>query len=211
MITAINTSDSELCIALATDDGLVLNDVQLSPKDENRRAIHDDRIALETEGLLRSEGISASEIKKIGLIIGPGSFTGLRIGLSFAKGLAYATGAGIVPIVVQEVMNMVNGNEDGILLTPGYRPDFFYVSKSSSPQEVELAQGSDVLRLAKEYRIFPHSYYFTHSNPFVPPMAMTVYPSIAVIAQMTADRTPITGMDIESLEPLYLTEFVTKK
>lgn len=48
--------------------------------------------------------IALHEIDAVALTIGPGSYTGLRVGLSGAKGLAYALGKPIIPVVTLEVM-----------------------------------------------------------------------------------------------------------
>ena len=210
MILAINTAYSELCIAVATDDGLVLNDVRVEPSDKNVRAIHDEKLAAETERLLRSEEISASDIDKIGVIIGPGGFTGLRIGLSFAKGLAFGTGAGIVPIVLHDVMCIMNGAAEGLLITPGYRPDLFYVSDNRTPRDIRIVTGIELMELPYEKQ-YVHSSFGMGNHPFFLEPAMRIYPSIAVIAQMTADAKPLLGTDIDGLEPLYLTEFTVRK
>jgi tRNA threonylcarbamoyladenosine biosynthesis protein TsaB len=48
--------------------------------------------------LLDRAQLRASDLTGIAVGIGPGSFTGLRIGLSYAKGLAFASGAKIVGV-----------------------------------------------------------------------------------------------------------------
>jgi tRNA threonylcarbamoyladenosine biosynthesis protein TsaB len=43
-------------------------------------------------------GVSLAELDRIGVTVGPGSFTGLRVGLAFAKGLALAAGLPVVGV-----------------------------------------------------------------------------------------------------------------
>jgi len=51
-----------------------------------------------THKLLSASQVSPSELRFLGLTIGPGSFTGLRVGVTFAKILGYALRCRIVPI-----------------------------------------------------------------------------------------------------------------
>jgi tRNA threonylcarbamoyladenosine biosynthesis protein TsaB len=51
---------------------------------------HQERLAPMVEEAMAIAGISFSALDRIGVTVGPGSFTGLRVGLAFAKGLALA-------------------------------------------------------------------------------------------------------------------------
>ena len=50
------------------------------------------------EKIMNESKLSLEKIDAIAISIGPGSFTGLRIGLGFAKGLAYSHGLPIIPV-----------------------------------------------------------------------------------------------------------------
>jgi tRNA threonylcarbamoyladenosine biosynthesis protein TsaB len=52
--------------------------------------------------LLASQHISAKQIRLVGTTIGPGSFTGLRVGITAAKAFAYAAGADVLGISTLE-------------------------------------------------------------------------------------------------------------
>lgn len=48
------------------------------------------RVLLDADELIRAEGLEQSELSRLAVGTGPGSFTGIRIGLSAARGLAFS-------------------------------------------------------------------------------------------------------------------------
>jgi len=56
------------------------------------------------EEVLRIAGLTLRDLAAIAVALGPGSFTGLRIGLSYAKGLAMALGLGLVGVPTLDAM-----------------------------------------------------------------------------------------------------------
>ena len=66
--------------------------------EESSERKHVEKIPIFYKKLKDEIGFKNSDISAIAVSIGPGSFTGLRIGLSFAKGLALAQSLPIVPI-----------------------------------------------------------------------------------------------------------------
>jgi tRNA threonylcarbamoyladenosine biosynthesis protein TsaB len=70
----------------------------------NIRVTHSERLMKEIDRVLRGTSMDISEIDVFGISIGPGSFTGLRVGLSTVKGLVYATGKKLVTAPTLEAM-----------------------------------------------------------------------------------------------------------
>jgi len=64
----------------------------------NIKNIHAEILAESINQLLKLSGISLPQIAAFAVSIGPGSFTGLRIGLATAKGLAFASGKPLVAV-----------------------------------------------------------------------------------------------------------------
>jgi tRNA threonylcarbamoyladenosine biosynthesis protein TsaB len=63
---------------------------------------HAEQLPACVGNLLAQSGISAARLDGIAVSIGPGSYTGLRIGLAFAKGMAYALGKPLVAVPTME-------------------------------------------------------------------------------------------------------------
>lgn len=64
---------------------------------------HTAELAPAVDGLLREAKSSASELRGISVVIGPGGFSALRVGLGFAKGLAESLDIPIAPVSALEV------------------------------------------------------------------------------------------------------------
>ena len=91
-IISIETS-SNICGVSFIKSGNCIKTIE-----ENSERKHVEKIPIFYKKLQDEIGFKNSEISAIAVSIGPGSFTGLRIGLSFAKGLALAQSLPIVPI-----------------------------------------------------------------------------------------------------------------
>ncbi len=70
----------------------------------NLKNSHSEKIFSSIDYVLNAAGIKINEVGEIALSIGPGSFTGLRIGMSAAKGLALGSNLPITPVPTFEAI-----------------------------------------------------------------------------------------------------------
>ncbi|MGH7987191.1 MAG: tRNA (adenosine(37)-N6)-threonylcarbamoyltransferase complex dimerization subunit type 1 TsaB [Candidatus Binataceae bacterium] len=68
--------------------------------------------------LLASANLTIRELTAIAVALGPGSFTGLRIGLSYAKGLVLGTRCGLVGVPTLDAMALCAGTDGNRLVAP---------------------------------------------------------------------------------------------
>ena len=92
LILSIETGTDICSVALANDGELMA----LRESDEGRD--HAKKVALFVDELLRETGVQPSDLDAIAVGKGPGSYTGLRIGVSFAKGLCYALNIPLIAV-----------------------------------------------------------------------------------------------------------------
>lgn len=64
----------------------------------NVRATHSERLMAAVDRLLQDSGWDVADLEGLAVAIGPGSFTGLRIGVSAVKGLALALGIPVAAV-----------------------------------------------------------------------------------------------------------------
>jgi tRNA threonylcarbamoyladenosine biosynthesis protein TsaB len=90
ILLAIDTSTDRAAVALADEEG----GLHVDTIDSGRR--HGRNLIPRLKALLASAGIGPKDLGAIAVGLGPGSYTGLRVGVTAAKTLAYATGAVLV-------------------------------------------------------------------------------------------------------------------
>jgi tRNA threonylcarbamoyladenosine biosynthesis protein TsaB len=92
-ILALETSTLAGSIAIVDDSYGLISEVRV-----NLKIAHAERLMPSIQWILGASRMSIDEIDAFAVSIGPGSFTGLRIGLSTVKGLSYAAKKPIVPV-----------------------------------------------------------------------------------------------------------------
>ena len=92
LILSIETGTDVCSVALANDGELMA----LRESDEGRD--HAKKVALFVDELLRETGVQPADLDAIAVGKGPGSYTGLRIGVSFAKGMCYALNIPLIAV-----------------------------------------------------------------------------------------------------------------
>lgn len=65
---------------------------------------HQERLAPMAQAVMARAGLPFSSLNRIGATVGPGSFTGLRVGVAFAKGLGSALGVPAVGVGALEAL-----------------------------------------------------------------------------------------------------------
>jgi len=97
-LLAIDTADRTVGIALLVDGQVVAEYVETSAYR------HSVRLFSLIDEALRGAGLTRGDLGAVAVTTGPGSFTGLRVGLATAKGLAFALGLPIVGVSTLEAL-----------------------------------------------------------------------------------------------------------
>jgi len=100
------------------------------------RRRHAENLAPAIEAVLARAGVALREVEAIALDVGPGLFTGLRVGVATAKGLAQGLGIGVVGLTSLEVLAAaaLDGSFDGAVVpvVDGRRGEVFAARYSKS-------------------------------------------------------------------------------
>lgn len=108
-ILAIDTSTKVSTISIVCEDRII------TEYSINLHFTHSQTIMSMCEEILKTTGIHLSEIDAFAVCTGPGSFTGLRIGISCIKGMAYALNKPCISVSTLDALSYNSLDFDGII------------------------------------------------------------------------------------------------
>jgi tRNA threonylcarbamoyladenosine biosynthesis protein TsaB len=83
---------------------MIENGKAMSERSVEAHYVHSEKLMVLIDEVLTSQGLNPKTIDGIAVSVGPGSFTGLRIGLSTAKGISYAVKKPLVAVSTLEAL-----------------------------------------------------------------------------------------------------------
>ena len=110
---------------------------------------HSENLTLFVEAILQESNISIKELDAIAISEGPGSYTGLRIGTSTAKGLCFALHIPLIVIPTLEILAHQYKQEDVDYIVPlldARRMEVFYAVYDAQLELVQETRAEEIGR-----------------------------------------------------------------
>jgi tRNA threonylcarbamoyladenosine biosynthesis protein TsaB len=219
VILNIETASTNCSVSLAQGGEI------LALKEFNSAAYsHSEQLHLFIEEVLKEASVSKSSIKAIAVSKGPGSYTGLRIGVSAAKGLCYALELPLISISTLEAMaHQIKMENEGVIISLlDARRDEVYMSvynqeyQCISPTEAKIIDPDSFKRFERKSNI-----HFVGPGAAkcaeIAPIKQAEYhleavPSAREMAALSQEKYAKGQFeDVAYFEPFYLKDFVLQK
>lgn len=223
MILAIETA-TDVCGAALVHGGRVVAYRTVSEKN-----IHSEKLLCMIDDVLLDAALALNDVDAIAVSIGPGSFTGLRIGLSTAKGLAVAQQKAIIAVPTLDALAYEyhrlhpKGSADIVCpLIDAKRDEVYYcfyevsVSGIARRSEYSIESTTRVVEEAARYDAVAFVGDGTRKMEKVPDVKKNLrclpeiicHPvPVGILAEKEGER--LSAEVISTLEPLYIRDFVT--
>ncbi len=229
MILCLETATKNCSVALFEHtNGNGVGSMVAFKEAHGEKFIHGEQLHLFIDEVLRAAQCAATQLTAVAVGRGPGSFTGLRIGVSAAKGLAYALQIPLLSVPTLGCFDLNSLEEDRALcVLDARRDEVFYQWWRRQEDETWSPEGTPNYEI-----ITPDSWALLDEEPSavavlgdcVEKVAQLLqgqranwhfYPSALPSAQTTApllEQALVAGPeDVAYFEPFYLKDFVAEK
>ena len=218
-----NISENKPILAIETSEAacgvcIYFYDQKYFSSQINLKHAHSEMIFEIAQYLFKLADIKPEELDCIAVSEGPGSFTGLRIGFSAAKGIAFGAKLPIIPVPTYEALAyqlsfLLKENDEFIIANKVNRDEVYYCKfqiKGNSyifVEDLNILTNELFFQKSKEIKIFGNAFVDAHKELIYP-----VGPDPLFIAKWASEF----GMKKRSynydfLEPNYLKDFIIKE
>lgn len=192
-------------------------------EDNDKSYSHAERLHVYIDAVLKEASINLNDVDAIAVSKGPGSYTGLRIGVSAAKGLCFALDKPLISIPTLEALAHQVKTDDGIIVSmlDARRMEVYSAIYDSNYNEIRETQAqildttsfNDYLERQKVYFIgngvektkaliqHPNAVFIEDKLPSANEMSLLAF------QKYTSDNIE----DVAYFEPYYLKDFVALK
>ncbi|MFL2570211.1 MAG: tRNA (adenosine(37)-N6)-threonylcarbamoyltransferase complex dimerization subunit type 1 TsaB [Flavobacteriales bacterium] len=214
-ILCIETATKSCSVSLAKDGHLMAVKEEVS-----EQYSHSEQLTIFIEQLLQQEELKVSDLDAIAVSSGPGSYTGLRIGVSTAKGLCYASDVPLIAVSTLGAMaQAMKDKYPETQLCPmldARRMEVYCAFYSKSQASPVVAKIIDQDSFAEELAQGPLLFFgdgadkcqdvLTHTNAY---FELGVYPSAINMIPLAYDKFQNQDFeDVAYFEPFYLKDFL---
>ncbi len=183
---------------------------------------HAEKLHVFIEEILKEAAISVRDLKAVAISKGPGSYTGLRIGVSTAKGLCYALGVPLISIDTLQVLARQVVNEKGFIIPMIDARRMEVYSAVFDTQNNKIVEVQAEVLTEDSYATFSENLYFIgdcqdkcktvlikDNFHFLPNV---VFPSAKEMSALSFEKfTKNDFEDVAYFEPFYLKDFMLPK
>ena len=183
---------------------------------------HAEKLHVFIEELLAENNLQFSDLNAIAVSQGPGSYTGLRIGVSSAKGFCYALNIPLIAVDTLQLLAKQIQIEDGIIISmiDARRMEVFTAFYDKNQQQIRTTQAEiidensyqEILEkmhlvgdgTEKFKKILTHEKFVFHSE--------VIFPSAKEMSKLSFEKYKKSDfVDVAYFEPYYLKDFVLTK
>lgn len=225
LILQIETSTTSCSVALARDGKL------LSAKSVNQRNIHAEVITVFIDELLKHNHLLYSNLDAVAVSSGPGSYTGLRIGVSTAKGLCFSLDKPLIAVETLQAMSagylqrFAKPSAEKFLLCPMIDARRMEVYTALYDQDLNLIQATSAEIITEESfkaKLDQQQIIFFGDGAAKCKTVLGKYPNAVFTDDFLNEAVDLTQIavkkfdlkqfeDVAYFEPFYLKEFIAGK
>lgn len=143
-----DTALNKTYVAISKDGELLKSKIVENTEDNYHSAF----LLSSIKDILKENNLTPKDIDLIGVNVGPGSFTGIRAGLTVAKVMAQELNIKIVPVESLKILSKLNTTNKESVVILDARRSMAYVYKNDKTELLELEKVSEMIK-DKDYEL----------------------------------------------------------